>query len=66
MTEREPYWLLDTVLGQRDPCPIDMSTKEAAERNEFMERQHSRWRWMSRSELTNWDSNEEARQAIGS
>ena len=65
MIEKEPYWLLDTLLGHRDRTPEDMSTKEASERNEFLERQKTRWRWMSRSELATWDYNEASRQAIG-
>ena len=53
--DKEPYWLVDTVLGQRDPAPMDMTPKEAMDRNEWLEKQFTRWRWMSRNELRIFD-----------
>jgi hypothetical protein len=55
MSDKEPHWLIDTVLGQRDPAPMDMSTDEAKQRNEFLERQQTRWRWMNARELRTFD-----------
>ena len=51
MIEKEFYWLIDTHSGQRDYEPSEMTVTEAVERNQYMERQNSRWRWLNKTEL---------------
>lgn len=45
--EKELYYLTDPETGRRDPEPFLMTRGQATGRNEFMERQACRWRWMT-------------------
>jgi hypothetical protein len=55
LTDKEPYWLMNTVTALRNVLPENMSAAEANERNAFMERQGSVWRWMNRSEVERFE-----------